>query len=237
MATVSDLCTAALQRLGVIAAGDIATADDLALALTRLNVLVDSWRTQRLFSYALVRTTLAITANDGVYTIGTGGDLNIGRPVFLERVRLIDTSLDPDLEIPLTVLTDQQYAALPQKALTAAAPSHVYYNPTHPLGTITLWPVPTGSTYQLVVYTPNVSAALALGDTLTVPPGYQLFYQENLALHLAADFEREPSPVLLESARQSKADAMAVNFRPRDLTVLTPFTRGGTYDINSDQVL
>lgn len=239
MATVRDVCIASLQRLGVIGDDEPAPADALlSVALNRFNVLKDHWRTQSLFTYALVRTTHTITANEGVYTLGTGGDISIARPVFLQRVRLIDTSADPDYEMPLSVLDDAAYAALPQKTLTSAAPTHVYYNPTSPLGTLTLWPVPTGSTYQLVVYTPNDSATVTLNDTLDVPPGYQLFYQESLALHLVPDYPpRQPSPVLLESAREAKAAVKGANLRLRDLTMRTPFGPWGWYDINSDETL
>jgi hypothetical protein len=237
MATVRDLCTASLQRLGVIAAGETPSSEDLTLALTRLNVLKDSWRTQRLFTYALVRTTFAIAANDGVYTIGTGGDIPIARPVFPLRIRLIDTTASPTQEFPVSVLTDAGYAALPQKALTSTWPTSVYYNPTSPLGTLTFWPVPTASTLQGVIYTPNDSGVLAITDTLDVPAGYQLFYQENLAVHLGPDFDRQPSAELKESARDAKADVKRANTRLTDLAVVTPFGGGGQYDIFSDEVL
>lgn len=235
--TVGDLCTAALQRLGIVGAGETPTTADLNLALARLNALIDNWRTQRLFTYSLTRTTFTIVSGTGAYTVGTGGTVNLARPVYPEGVRLIDTTADPDLERALIRLTPEAYAALPQKALTSTQPTHYYYNPTYPLGTLTLWPTPTDATLQGAVYTPNPSGALALTDTLEVPPGYQLFYQETLAVHLGPDFERQPSPILVESARKSEADIKRVNARDRDLLTRTPFTRGGLYDINSDQVL
>lgn len=237
MATVRDLCTASLQRLGVVAAGETPSSEDTQVALDRLNVLKESWRTERLFTYALVRTTWTIAANDGIYTIGAGGDIPIARPVFPLRIRLINTAVTPTQEFGIRVLTDAEYAAIPQKSLTSPWPSAVYYNPTSPLGTLTFWPVPTVATLQGVIYAPNDSAVLALTDVLDVPPGYQLLYQDNLAVHLAPDFEKQPAPVLVESARDSKANVKRANLRLTDLTVITPFGPTGWYDINSDQVL
>lgn len=237
MSTVSDLCTAALQRLGVVTAGTTASSEDLALALVRLNVVKSSWKTQKLFTYALVRTTFAIAANDGIYTIGSGGDINIARPARPPVIRLIDTTASPVEEMTIVSLSDLAYAGLPQKALTSTWPTHVWYNPTSPLGTLTFWPVPTASTLQGVVYTPNDSAVLAFTDVLQLPDGYELFYQENLAVHLAPDFDREPSRVLLQSARDSEQAIKTANLRLADLTVLTPFGPYGQYDINSDGVL
>jgi len=236
--TVRDLCTASLQRIGVVAAGADPAVHDLQLALDRLNLLVASWRTRRLFTYALTRTTATITANVPTLTIGAGGTISsIARPVFLDRVRLVDTSQSPVYESALTQLSEAAYAALPQKTLTSAAPTHYYYNPTAPLATLTLWPVPTGSTYQVALYTPNESGTLALDDTLAVPPGYELFYQEELAVHLCPDFERQPSPVLMQSVHDARNAIQGSNLRLEDLRLLTPFGGGGTYDINSDQVL
>lgn len=239
MATVSDVCTAALQRLAIYAPGEAIPAADLTTALTRLNVLKDSWRTQRLFTYALVRSTWNIVANTSTYTVGTGSTVNIQRPVFVEagRVRLLDTTVTPVTELPLTMLTDAAYAAWPQKTLTSSWPSHYHYNPTSPLGTLTLLPVPTASTLQGAIYTPNTSTALALSDVLDVPPGYELFYQEQLAVHLAPDFDRVASEDLKESARDARADLKRANIRLADVTVVTPFTQaGGWYDIQSDHL-
>jgi hypothetical protein len=233
--TVRELCTRALQRIGVVAAGADPAVHDLQLALDRLNLLVSSWRTQRLFTYALTRTLVSVTANDPTITIGPGGDVpTLARPVFLDRIRLVDTSQSPIYERALTVLSDAAYAALPQKTLTSLAPTHVYYNATAPLATVTLWPVPTGSTYQLALYTPNESGTLALSDDLEVPAGYELFYQEQLALHLTPDFERQPSAVLVESAREAKAAIKGANLRLEELTIRTPWS-SGWYDIHSDQ--
>jgi hypothetical protein len=234
--TIRDVCTAALQRLGVYGAGDRIPAEDLALAVSQLNVLKDSWRTQRLFTYALVRTTFTITANDGVYTVGPGGDLNIARPVFLQRIRLINTAVSPTQEFSIRLLTDVEYAGWPQKSLTSPWPTAVYYNPTSPLGTITFVPVPTSTTLQLVIYTPNDSPSVADSDVLDVPAGYQLFYQEALAVHLAPVFGKPASQDLKDSARDAKADIKRANLRLTDLIVRTPFGPSGFYDINSDQV-
>lgn len=43
MATAQDVVTAALQELGVLAAGETASAEDAALALARLNEMLAAW--------------------------------------------------------------------------------------------------------------------------------------------------------------------------------------------------
>jgi hypothetical protein len=233
---VSDVCTASLQRLGLIAAGETATSADLTLALTRLNTLIDSWRTNRLFTYSLTRTTFPLVSGTSSYTLGSTGTIALDRPVFPQYIRLIDTTASPTQEIPVRLLTDAAYAAIPQKSLTSTWPTGVYYNPTAPLATLTFWPIPTASTLQGVIYTPNPSGTLALTDILQVPPGYQLFYQDALAVHLATDFKVQASDELKESAREARSSVKRVNQRLTDMTVRTPFGPSGYYDITSDEL-
>jgi hypothetical protein len=231
--TISDLCTTALQRLGILQAGETPSNEDSTLALARLNSLIDSWRTARLFDYSLVRTTWAITASTGSYSVGTGSTVNVQRPAHVLRIRLIDTSVTPNLEMSLgEPLTEAQYQAIPQKALTSPYPQRVFYNPTLPTGTITFWPVPTSTTLQGVIYTPNASGTVALTDTLAVPPGYQLFYEESLAIHMAPDFEREPSTVLVRSQQRAESAVKRSNLKLADLVLDTPFV-SRQYDINA----
>src|SRR5262245_54259645 len=114
--TVRALCTAALQRIGVIAAGDVPAAEEITTALARLNTLVDFWRTHRRFDYALVRTTWAIVPSVATYFVGADNDVDLQRPAHVQRIRFIDTTSDPDLELSLgEPLTEAQYQAIPQK--------------------------------------------------------------------------------------------------------------------------
>ena len=233
--TVRDLCLAALQRIATVGAGELPPQHDLDLALARLNALVPSWRTRPLLDYASVRTVHALTATDGVYTLGPGGDISLPRPAFPPRLRLVDTSTTPATEFPIAVLTTERaYADLPQKALTSAWPTQVYYNATAPLATLTFYPVLTSTTLAVAVYTPVAGATLALTDVLELPPGYALFYQEALAVHLCPDFERQPSPVLVESAREARQTLAAPNVRVEALVTRTPFDTAW-YDITTDQ--
>ena len=120
--TARDLITAALRRLGVVGAGETPQADDVTDALDRLNDLVDAWGTERLTIYQTVRSTWALTPNVATYTIGPSGDCNIARPVWVEDLRFQDTSQSPTLEMPLSPLTTDAWAAVPQKGLTSTYP-------------------------------------------------------------------------------------------------------------------
>lgn len=219
--TAQDLIASALKRIGVLGAGETPSGQDAADGLLRLNDLIDAWATERLAIYTVTRTTWAIVSGTGSYTVGVGGTVNVARPVFIDAVKIIDTAPNPDLEMAIGgLLTEDAYAAIAQKALTAPQPAYAYYNPTYPLGTLTFWPVPTSTTLQGVLYAPAAVAQLAaLSTTISLPPGYQRFLTSNLAVELAPEFGVQPSQSLVASAIESKADIKRANIRLVDLAI------------------
>ena len=220
MATVRDICTQALQDLMVLGADQVMGESEANLALVKLNNLVDQWTSESLMLYSEVRTTWTISANDGSYTVGTGGNVNVARPVYVDYVNFIDTSQDPDLEIPLVPLTDQAYAAIPQKALTSTLPGYFWYNLTYPTATLEIWPIPTSTTLQGAMYArAQVGEFSALSTSISLPPGWRRCLVANLAIELAPAFEREPSATLVKIAAQSKATLKRSNIRLVDASL------------------
>ena len=236
MAEVRDIVTAALRELGVKAAGEVVTADEANSGLEELNRLVDQWAGERLLIYRVTRTTWTISATQN-YTVGTGGTVNIVRPVYLDHVNLIDTSTDPDQETPLTPLTDDGWAAITQKAATSTQPTNWYYNPTFPLGTLSLWPIPSSATLQGALYAPQqTSEFTSLDEVISLPPGYRRMLVKNLARDLAPSYGRAVHPELKEEAIESKATVKRNNYRPSDLSFDAAVLGGnGGYDIMTDR--
>lgn len=239
MATIGDTLTAILQDLGVVASGATPAGADSALALLRANEWVDGLANENLTVYTITRTTWALTAATS-YAVGTGSAVNIVRPVNAQSIRNIgyqDTSISPSLERGLgPCLTEDAYAALPQKSLAGVYPLYWYYNPTFPTGTLRPFPVPTSATLQGVIYTDTaLTQFTALTDSLSLPPGYKRFFRTNLAAEIAPAFNVTPSASLLESARDSKADIKRTNIRLRDLSLDRGALMGNSnqlYDIN-----
>lgn len=239
--TYRDLITAAFKRIGVVGAGQTPAAEDADDALLRLNALLDSFATERLFVPSITRSTFTIVSGTGTYTVGSGGAVNIARPVFLTDVRFQDTSITPTLEMPLDMLTDQAYATIPQKSLTSTYPTAFYYNPTFTgagLATLTLWPVPTSTTLQGVLYAPTTLVQVAsLDTTVTLQPGYQWFLQEQLAVAMAPEWGVQTPPDLMRSAMEAKANIKRANIRlveqaTNEGALLS--RSGGHYNVYSD---
>lgn len=224
MATARDLITKALQELGVLAAGEVATAVEADDGLLALNRLLDAWAAERLQIYTVTRTTWTITPNTdpNQYTVGTGGVVNVARPVFVSdgHVGFVDTSTSPSTEYPLVMLTEAAFAGIPVKGLTSTYPTRFYYNPTYPLASLRLFPVPTSATLTGVLYAPQQVAQLAaLTTAVSLPPGYERMLLKNLAIELAPSYERFVSPTLAKQAADAKAIVKRANKRLRDLSI------------------
>ena len=238
ISTARDIVTAALRDLGVLASGETATASDASDGLDALNALIDQWKAERLLIYTVTRTTWSITASDGEYSVGTGGDISVARPVFVSAVRYIDTSTTPDTEYDLgEPLTEDQWAAISLKADTNVYPTCYYYNPTYPLGTLTLWPAPTCTTLQGALYAPAASGEFsALTTAISHPPGYRRMMIKNLAVELAPSYVKSTPPEILRAAEESMAVVKRTNARISDQKFPASVLGSGhgSYDIYTD---
>ena len=218
MSTVSDLCQSALEDLGVLGAGETMASGDLATCFKSLNHLMDAWASERLTIYTITRTTWTIVSGTGTYTVGLLGDVVVARPDFITHVGYLDTSVTPNLELLLASYTDDAWARVSYKTLTSTLPTRWYYNPTYPLGTLDLWPVPTSATLSGVLYAPAATAQFAATSTsVALPPGYERFIIKSLALEIAGKFGAVPNPSIAQAARESKADIKRSNIRLSDL--------------------
>lgn len=218
MPTFLTIATQAMNRLGVIAAGETPSTGDATLCLDAMNQLLDQWQSVNLLLYAEVRTTWNIVASQVSYSVGTGGDVNIPRPVYVDRCSYVLTTQTPPLEIQMSPYTDFTWAQVSLKSLTSNLPINYYYNLTYPLATLYLWPIPTQANLQGVLYTRTQVAQLAaLNTSVSLPNGWQRMMVTNLAVEVAPMFFKEPSKTLLEQAKNSMAAVKRSNNRNVDL--------------------
>ena len=229
--TALDLLTRAMVLAGIWDAEGAHPGPEANQALISLNSLLETLRLQGLTVHTITRTTRAIIAAQASYTIGTGGDIVVERPVRVDRASLLLTTPDPDQERQLDVLLQAEWEAEPCKTLTGTEPQRVYYNPTYPLGTLYVWPIPTAALNSLVLYlATSITAPTALTTVLSLPPGYERMLRSNLTLDLCAEFQRPVDPNVQRMAIESLAWVKRANRRPALLRVdpaLTVGLRGG----------
>ena len=233
MAKVRDFLTESLEELGIAAAGETPTANDMDFAFRRLNRLLDKNKIGRLVTpYPQLRFTWNFGAVPvAAYTVGTGGTIATPRPGWVDAVKFYDTAITPVTEFDLgRGLTDEEYRDISMKALTSTYPASWYYDPTFGStgrGTLYFYPVPTTTTLVGVLYAPSPLPEFAdINDTISVPPGYHDWLVYEVAMRLAPGFRREPSATLVKLHAEAKHAVEAANLRMSDLSFPAQVTGG-----------
>lgn len=220
--TGRSLVTSALKLIGVLAAGETATSEDAVDGLSILNEMIDNWGNQRLAVPSTSRTLYSLTTAQS-YTIGLGGTWNQAWPNWIERAGIIVTAGSVVLELPVRIVTVDQWGAIPIKAQTGAWPTLLYYDHAYAsgLGTVNVWPKPDGTqSLQIALYMPAVLSQFASLDTAyAFAPGYAKALRYNLALELAPAFGAQVDPIVGAMAQESKGDLKRANIRLYDLSV------------------
>jgi hypothetical protein len=167
--TKRDLCTAALQELGVLDPEDTASDADMNMASGAFDRLYDSWNAQRQAVYADVFAEFTLTALLSPQIIGPTGNMVVTqRPVSIEAAGLMLTTGSVDVRRTITVRDAAWWARQQVKTLPTDVPTDLYYGLAEREGVL-----PAGSASAVVVELQNRMplAALTLNDTFTMPPG------------------------------------------------------------------
>lgn len=202
--TKRDLCTSALQELGVLDPEDTASDPDMNTASGAFDRLYDAWNAQRQAVYADVFAEFTLTSALSPQTIGPTGNLVVTqRPVSIEGARLVLTSGTLDVSRPIDVRDAAWWGRQQVKGLSTDVPTDLYYEADWPNGKAFFWPVPSSA---VVVELQNrmLLAALTLNDTFTMPPGYLDAVVLSLAEKCARPFAKQVTPDLKMDAAAAR---------------------------------
>jgi hypothetical protein len=196
--TANDLMEDALIEAKVISPGESIPSSKAALIFRKLNYLLESWALERLLVYSSVVEDLTLTASQGEYTWGTGGDFTTTRPIRIEGAYVTVGSTDHHLEVK----TLDVYRRITSKD-TGSIPSILAYSPEYPLMKVYLWPTPE-STYTLNVK--SWKQLVEFDDRTTavnLPLGYTRALILTLALEISNMFGQTASQELVATATKA----------------------------------
>lgn len=223
--TGREVATRVLRMLGIAGAADQPAAEDIQDMFEVLNDWMDGLKTQKRTIFHVARNDgLSLTAATQGYTVGDGGTWDIERPLWIEGWSVIeDPSASQPLEIPMgKPMTLDQWRRIGVKSNTAAYPTALYfdYGWTAGLARAEVYPVPTSSTPEVVLYAGLPLSEFADLDTeYSFPPGYRRAIYYNVALDAAPDWEVTDERKLARIeriAKSSMADIKRANYRPVD---------------------
>lgn len=214
MTTAYDIICGALRKIGQYTVGETLASDDSTTGLEQLNALLDLWSTEHLAVFNNNEYVLTLQAGKSTYTVGTGGDFNIARPLRLSgaytRLQPTGTTVDyPCAEVDFT-----RWSKIGLKSQPGPWPKVMYFNTSYPLAEIIFWPVPSQNA-EFHLWADMVFSQFAnLTDTVSLPQGYMLALQTNLAILLATEYGVQPAPELVATARAAKKALKALNATP-----------------------
>jgi hypothetical protein len=197
------LIKAALRRVRAYDPEDATTilTSQYTNASETLNFILSHWQAHGLPIWCRKTTTKALTTSDGTYTIGSGGDINVNRPLAITQAYLRDfTDSTNPIDIELDIIGQQEYHAISNKSITGR-PTQLYYDAqydgasnsgTTATGTIYLWPLPDSNTASyctlVVVYQRPLLDFNATADVLDMPQEWYEAVRLNLAWKIAPEY-------------------------------------------------
>lgn len=210
MGTAADMITRAMRLANILGEGQTPSGDQSTNALSTLNEMLSAWNLDDLMLYQTTNDVVATVIGQSVYTVGTGGDWSVDRPVQINSMYQVYQGVS----FPVDEVNQDEYNQITLKTLTQPLQRFFLYLNTHPLGTCTLWPTPTTVNAVYISVNRVLANIATLATTITLPPGYDRAVRANLAVELCPEYGREPQPSLAKAAKESKADIKRANHVP-----------------------
>jgi hypothetical protein len=226
--TVGDIIKVALRKLDIIQLNQAPDSDESNLCLDALNLMLGQWNTEKLMIFGYQNETFNLTPGVGVYSIGDGGDFQTTRPQKIDKafIRFTPSNAQMAYDFNLEIISNEKYQNIFMKQLQVTYPLYLFYNPTFPLGEITLWPYPNSACQLAICQWQQLVLFTSLAQELSLPPGYDSAIAYNLAVEICPDFGKTPSQVLIQKAVDTKENIMALNLEltplETDLGLYTP---------------
>jgi hypothetical protein len=199
MATGLDVIKRAMRIAGVIGQNETPSSSEAADGLVALNDMLALWAIDRTYAYTIDQSNFPLVSGTASYTIGTGGTFNTTRPVKIDGAFVRINSVD----YPLQEINSNDYDSIAYKT-NSNIPEFFYYDNAFPLGTITLYGVPTTGTIYIEQWH-QLTQFTNLATDLTFPPGYSTAIAYNLAEFICPEYGVSLTPEAADIAKSSAA--------------------------------
>lgn len=211
--SIGDLLRSSFRCIGQLRPGFGYSPSELIDALFVLNAMLDSWVTDELNCYCTLTQNFTLVASQASYTMGPGGDFDTVRPVRLTIAKYIvlDNPAQP-LHLDVINLNAEQYESIALPDLESPIPQRIYFNPTYPLATVKLWPVPSNADQVRLSSAQPISGGITSEAALfSVPPGYLDAVRYQLAIRLAMEWDKPLKEGVLALATEALAKVQRLN--------------------------
>lgn len=208
--TAGEIINASLRQLGVLAEGETPSSEIANNSLAALNLLLDSWGTERLSVYVTQDQIFTWPASTQSRTIGPSGNLLGNRPLYLDDATYFRDT-DTGISYPIKILNQEQYNSIPVKTVSTSYPQALWMNAEYPDATLYLYPVPNKALEFHFVSVQEISQPATLETAFLLPPGYLRAIKYALACELAPEHGISVSAETARTASVAKRNIKRVN--------------------------
>lgn len=210
MATVQELIYSAFRLANVTASGETPSSTARDDAFAELNRLLSSFSAEQLVCYNHVSESFSLSSGTMTYTWASGGTWNSARPVKVTGATAISGSFSRAMRV-LPMHEARKLTDNPD-GVTAALPSVLGWDQGFSSMNILIFPPPNASPGTVTVNSIKPIAAFsAVGDTITLPPGWELALRAALAVWIEQEWNGAVRDSTAGLAQSSKAALVQVN--------------------------
>ncbi len=200
--SAEEVITAAYRKNRILTP----TSQQLIDGLQDLQNMLSSWSADGLAVPSFSTDELTLVSGQSVYTIGSGGDFDTVRPLWLISAFIRISNID----YPVHNMAKKIYNRITAKD-TEAQPSRMYYDPQYPLGKIKFnYEADSAYAFHLISMKP-LSEPSTLATAFSVPNEANLAMIFNLAVILSADNNVKLLPQVFSIADSSLSILETIN--------------------------
>lgn len=217
--TGNDIIRLALQLVGAIGEGETPTTNESTDAQLILNDLIEELSINSLIVYTIQRYVFQTLTAKQVYTIGTGGDidLGIGRPNRFEDVYIQIAASGSTSELACTMVNYDDWAKIPVKGTQSPIARKVWLDYQYPLINMSVWPLPSAVQAFVFYVWQSITAITDLSATLALPPGYKKMLRYMLAVELFPQYGLDVPADTQRTAARAMGAVKKLNTRMNQL--------------------
>lgn len=207
---VQDIIQAALRNIGAYASGESPTPEESDNGLFALNNMISNWSAEGLMIFAATQVNFPSVAAQNTYTIGSSGNINAVRPLSIDQCFIRDSL---NVDHPVKIIHRNRYELFTSKT-TQARPEFLWYDTQYPLAKLVFYPTPSTIETCYIDTRTALTEFAGLTTTIDMPNEYKHALVKNLAVTIAPEYNRQPSPSLFAEADYSKKVIMSLNIEP-----------------------
>lgn len=210
--TRDQIIGGALRILGVLSTGQTPDAGQITEASEALNLMVKALEAEGMPLWGIVNYAVPLTAGTSLYQIGIGKTVNTPKP--LKVIQAWNRDLVSNVDIPMRILTRQEYSMLGNKT-SSGNPIQLYYQPKLSYGELNVFPVPSATEAAnnqiYITYQRPFEDYLIAGDTSDFPQEWLETLKYGLATRLASEYgiDAESRRLLLQEYMTIKNTALS----------------------------